>query len=463
VLWGSYALQGDSLRVTARIVDAATGGVLRTLEPVVVPRREPSVAAELVANRALAAVAVLEDVRQSAWLAEARHAPDYGAYRAFDEGMQRAVLFDHHAAIARFREASALDSTFVQPLLWAADPFTALGDFRAVDSVLRLADRKRSHLSQFDRLLLDHQRADLRNDRGAALVTAREMVAISPGPESQLLLGQEAMRSNRPREAAATFARIDPERGVLKGWSGYWGWPMWANLWAGDVPAALTAAREGRRRWPSSRQAVLHEIIVYGILGDTAAVARRLAEADALPPDPGLPTSRLYRAAANLLVGSGFPDRARPFIARGIPMIDPNDTTSEGDYNRQTLVEFLYLDGQYRRASPIVARMARAHPDDLTWTGFRGLIAAQLDDSVTALAIERQLAGDPQPGGFSSRAFWRARIHSALGHRTESLSLIRAGYASAGGDVDLSAARLYSDFVQWHADPEYQAIVRPKG
>jgi len=462
ILAGSYRVAGDSLIAEADIIEASSGRVLARVGRVASRTDDPALAAELLSDRALGALGLLNDTRASAVLSGSRRPPRYGAYRAFAEGMDLLMQSRSADAVARFAEARALDTTFVQPLVWMADAYQQSGDLVHSDSALRLADRQRNALSSIDRGLLDYMRADLRGDRDAALEAARTLGRLAPGSEVDFILAAEALRRQRPHEALASFDRFDPEHGALKGWPGFWGWPMQAWLMLNQPDSALRVAEEGRQKHPVSRQALLHVILVRAAMGDTAALGPLLVQVDALPPEDGLPTSRILRAAAAQLAGYGYSAAATGLSRRGIALIDPGDTSANGDFNRQTLVEFLYLEGRWHDAAPIVRRMAATHPDDPRWKGMTALIAARAGDSAAALAIDRQLADDPRPAGYSTRAFWRARIHAALGHRTEMLGLLGATLASNGGDLDMSSIRIAPDFAPYRGDPDFIKLLAPK-
>lgn len=462
ILTGSYRVAGDSLVAEADIIEASSGRVLARVGRVASRADDPAAAAEQLADRALGALGLLNDVRTSPIISGSRRPPHYAAYRAFAEGIDALMQNRGADAIPRLAEAHALDTSFVAPLLWMADAYQQIGDQVRADSVLRVADRQRDALSAIDRAMLDYLRADIRGDRSAALEAARALGRLAPGSEVDFILAAEALRRQLPHEALTSFARFDPERGALKGWAGYWGWPMQAWLMLNEPDSALHVAEEGRARHPTSRQALLHVILVRAATGDTAALGPLLAQADALPPEDGLPTSRIFRAAAAQLAGYGHPGAASELSRRGIAMLDANDKSEQGDYNRQTLAEFLYLEGRWKDAAPIVRRMADAHPDDVRWKGMSALIAARTGDSVTALSIDRQLADDPRPMEYSARAFWRARIHGAMGHRTEMLGLLAATIASNGGDLDPTTIRIAPDFAPYRADPDYRQLVAPR-
>ena len=87
-----------------------------------------------------------------------------------------------------------------------------------------------------------------------------------------------ALRLHRPNEALRALAQVDPEKGFLRGWDGFWGYPMQAHLMLGQLDQALTVAREGRRRYPDSRQAVHQEVTVLAAMGKEADVNRLLKQ-----------------------------------------------------------------------------------------------------------------------------------------------------------------------------------------
>jgi DNA-binding SARP family transcriptional activator/tetratricopeptide (TPR) repeat protein/TolB-like protein len=462
VVWGTYYLRGDSLAIQAAVSDARTGEILRSLDPVVVASRDPAAAVEGVRHAVLGALALLYNTRGSVYIQRATRPPTYPAYQAFMEGIDFLTLYKSEESIAKFAHAYRLDTTFVLALIWESDGYAQIGQFAAADSVLRLAALSRDRLGSFDRRFLDFKRTELAGDFAKALDAARDLARMAPGSEALFLQGSMALHLNRPGEALRALASVDPEKGFLKGWPGYWGYPLQAYYMIGELDSALAVAREGRRRYPTSRDNLLQEIMVLSAMGRTAEVDRLLDESDGLPEDPGLPLPRLMRGAATTLRGHGFVAESKKMATRAIERLDLNDSTPNGDYTRLTLVEALYLADRFDQARAIADRMLGRNPSDMTWQGYAGLLAARTGDRARAEAILRQLGADRRPYSYGRGTLWRARIEAASGNDQAALALLRSGLAQ-GLAVDQAFVNLIPDFDRLRALPEYQEMFRPKG
>ena len=462
VVWGTYYFRGDSLVLQANISDAGSGQILRALDPVAVVPRDPSRAVEQASQGVLGALALLYGAHGNDLLAGVRRPPLYPAYRTFMEAMDLLVQSRSAEAGARFAQAYLLDTTFTQALVWEADAYEQMARWPDADSVLRLAARSRNRLGPYEQVFLDYRRAELAGDFARALDQARELARIAPGSEATFLLGAMAIRLNRPNEALRALAQVDPEKGFLRGWDGFWGYPMQANLMLGNLERALDAAREGRRRYPTSRQAVHQEVTVLSAMGREAEVNRLLDVEDGLPETPGLPLQRTIRGAATMFRAFGFDSAARRMAERAISLLPNRDSTAAGDERRLLLVEALYLVDRYAEARPIVAAMARRAPNDLTWQGYTGLLAARLGDRAEADRIMRNMADDRRPYAFGRGALWRARIEAALGQDQQAISMLRTGLAQ-GLTFDQAYINMMPDFRGLEKYPEYRELFRPKG
>jgi hypothetical protein len=237
---------------------------------------------------------------------------------------------------------------------------------------------------------------------------------------------------------------------------------MQAYLMLGQLPAALEAAREGRRRYPDSRQAVHQEVTVLSAMGSETEVNRLLDVEDGLPESPGLTLARTIRGAATIFRGYGFDSSARRMAERAVAMTPDTDATQAGDENRLIRVEALYLLDRYAEARPIAVVMARRAPSDLNWKGYTGLLAARLGDRAEADRVMRELANDRRPFAFGRGALWRARIEAALGQDQQAIALLRTGLAQ-GLTFDQLYINMMPDFRSLERYAEYRELFRPKG
>ena len=118
----------------------------------------------------------------------------------------------------------------------------------AADSLAQVVNRARSRLAPLDRHLLDWVLNNTRGDTGAALEAIRNAVDVAPGSEVLLLLGMSAIGANRPAEALDALAKLDPEKGLARGFFLYWSYVTGALHMLGRFDEELEAARRGRRQ-----------------------------------------------------------------------------------------------------------------------------------------------------------------------------------------------------------------------
>src|SRR2546429_2143780 len=135
VVWGAYYRQGDSVRFQVQISAAKDGTVLRALDPVAGPLGQPLSAVEALRQRVMAALATLFDSRLNRWATTASQPPNFQAYQEFIAGLDRFVQFDMRGAIAHFERASAVDTAFPLPLIFAANAHMNVGEFAAAGAI----------------------------------------------------------------------------------------------------------------------------------------------------------------------------------------------------------------------------------------------------------------------------------------------------------------------------------------
>jgi serine/threonine-protein kinase len=169
VVSGAYYVEGDSVRLLARVVDAADDRVLRALEPVSAPASAPRPALAVLRERVLGAVAALLDIGPDAWAVPTGLPPSLAAYRHAAAGNEHFGRYELREAAREYEAAYRLDSSYVQPLLTAGITQHLLGARATADSLFRMAARSRDHLAPADRYLLDALWAEVRGDLAGAL------------------------------------------------------------------------------------------------------------------------------------------------------------------------------------------------------------------------------------------------------------------------------------------------------
>lgn len=461
VVWGSYYRVGDTLLFQARVSDARDGRVLLAIDPITGSVSNPSPAVQQLRQRALGALGILFNVRHSDWLQGTNRPPTYAAYQAYMAGLDLEDKYQYAQAIEHYARAYALDSTFVQPLIFAADAYKqGTGDYARADSLLRIVSRSQDHLSPFDRQFLANQQAELAGDWAGALHAAREMERLEPGSEAAVLVAEEALSLNHPREAADAFARVNPDQGWIRGWAGYWAYPTFAHHLLGDDRGALEIAREGRHRYPESQGALLAEVIPLAALGREKDIDDCIDESLRLPADATDNPSKLLRVALVELRGHGHEEAARRITDRAARWLatQPKPTTTDDKLLR---IKLLYAMEHWDEAWTLVNPLPADVTNDATWLGYRGAVAAHRGDSLEARRVARELALHPYPYSYGQPTLWRARIAAVLGERDQAVALVREAFAQ-GLAVDLYLHALI-DFASLRGYQPFDELMRPRG
>ena len=478
VVWGAYYRQGDSVRFQVQISAAKDGTVLRALDPVAGPLAQPLDAVEALRQRVMAALATLFDSRLNRWATTASQPPNFQAYQEFIAGLDRFVQFDMRGAIAHFERASAVDTAFRLPLIFAANAHMNVGEFAAADAIGHALERHAGQLAPLDRSYLAWVLATCRGDGGEALRASRAMASLAPASEALYLVAEDAMALNRPREAVDALVALGPDRGFTRGWWVYWYDLTTALHLLGDHRAELKQALEGARRFPDNPQVLITQVRALAALGRADEVTRRLAASVNLPSVQGWTPADGMLLAAVELRAHGHAAAADTALAQARDWLaarPPAEAAAEAHRFRVALVSYLsgrLADAQRefeRLAAP--ARLGRSDSlavaavtgdgwDQLDYLGYLGATAARQGNREPALRVDRTLAGLKRPYLFGRHTVWRARIRALLGERDVAVDLLRE--AIARGYPHVHALHIDLAFESLRDYPPFQELMKPK-
>lgn len=218
VVHGAIARQGQQLVITTRITAYPSQQVVFSLQPILTPDNDPLGQANELRDRIAGALAVAVDRRVSSITIPSSRTPTYAAYQQFVLGLQR-FSHDEMGSIPFFERASAVDTTFALPLVWASFAYGNSGRFAQRDSVIRLLSRRPPPPGTLEALQLQDA---LAKDPEEKLQIRLRGAQRSPGSTWSQLAGVALHDRNRMREAARFFEQVDVERSWARGWLPYW-------------------------------------------------------------------------------------------------------------------------------------------------------------------------------------------------------------------------------------------------
>ena len=461
VLWGSYYLEGDSLHFETQLVDAASGRLILSLDPVVGPVGDRTHLVETVRQRVMAGFGAVFGGGFEPWEATSIP-PTYEAYQELLAGSEAAWQFDPDAAARHFRRAAALDPTHPGAKTALAMALEQSGDCTGTDSIAQLLETIHDRLLPVDRGNLDFATASCRGDLNAALEAGRGVMEAAPRSIGFTILASiMALELFRPREALAILHRLDSRRSDLRGnpRGMYWSFMASAYHDLGDYHREVETHREGGGDHSGEASAL-------AALGQVKE-ARRLM--DTLLLDDAVSGAE---CAALELRAHGHPQDAQPVLEQVAAWYRarPNEDAAAADHDPclWLLLSAPYNAGQWDEARAGYERLAAEDTASVKARAGLGALAVRLGDQDAVTRLDQWLAahGSDSRGRatyvFRGRATYaRARMAALLGKRERAVALLRQAF-----DEGLHGRRslhIDPDFESLRDYPPYQELIRPKG
>ncbi|MDX1393066.1 MAG: BTAD domain-containing putative transcriptional regulator [Gemmatimonadota bacterium] len=426
VVAGSLQRDRSDVVLTAYVLEVESGAVLRSLEPIVMPRSSPLAAIEELRRRIAGALATVVDPRMADWADVASQPPSFESYRIYAEGLEMLEDERYLDAGHRFLEAAARDSTFTSALIWAMEAFSLTGRGPR-DSLARVLTPRRDELAPWDRAMLDHHLARIRGDLRGEYDALHHLVDLSPTGQWQALLAQQALWLNRPAEALRILAHVDPAtvRGIPERL--YWGIGLEALHMRGQYEQELERVRRWRENG-TGRSGVADnaELRALAGTGRPAAVVRWVEEwirTRSWSPRTGY---RLRRVALELRA-HGHPEAAAAVLDRVFELYEAApDSVRQGPEDRREIGRSLRTAGRSAESREVFERLLAGGHEPHIARGDLAIAAARLGDRALAEEVDRfyaeLAASNPGDNGWATQ--WRARIAATLGDRDRAVRLI---------------------------------------
>ncbi len=247
IIHGSLDASGDSLSMQLQVSDGAGGTLRLALDPILGSREHADALVGEARSRIMSAMAAGADPAAPSL---GSRPPRYDSYRRFDEGLRLYAASRYSEALPEFQGAVALDSTFVQAILYEALDASNLGDFAREDSLLQRVAGHREDLTPYETAWVDYRRALVAGDPGEALRSIRRAAAEAPYSKASYNHAVVAMEQGRYQEALQALKVLDADRGPMRGVVAYLPTLAAVEHLRGDHRAELRAAREARTRYP---------------------------------------------------------------------------------------------------------------------------------------------------------------------------------------------------------------------
>ena len=469
VVTGDFTRVGNTLQFHVSITDARHPGKSWSLAPITAPAEASEQVIDHARSRVIGAIAVLQHPVHATLFPLATQPPTYEAYQEFLEGMTLQSQERIIDALAKYRVAAAIDSSFTWSLVHAA--MTSLYWYRAdirahTDSLLTSLRLVHERLTPLQSHLVSHMQAVRAEDWVESYRAMRAAAEIAPHQYLYAFAGK-ANQVNRPREAADALMRLASDSVYQRSIQGYWRMLTSSLHQLGQHNAELANARRARDLDRHSVSALVQELKALSALGRISEVRSGLDTLFSLPRDGWLTPGYAAAWVATDLRAHGHRSDAATAMQRAINWYKARPAIERaGQEWREWFAEVLYFAEDWAAADTAYRSLMAdfptsvGYPDNATYLGRIGAIAVRRGDLATAKAMSDKLVAtdrfQPLPGQ-ESRVF-RARIAALIGDRAEAMRLLWAAYGPSGtmelhDDIDFGGMRDYAPF---------QEFVRPK-
>jgi serine/threonine protein kinase/tetratricopeptide (TPR) repeat protein len=447
VVSGSYDREGDSVRFQGKIVDCRVRGpdlsaaaTVQILSVGMTPLSEPMRGVEALRQRVLGALASALDERLIREAALERRPPTFEAYKEFVAGMEYFFARnDYQSAIPYLSRAGKLDTTFIRPRLYEAIAYINLAAasdaaWAPADSVAATIERIRERLSPWERDTQDFIEATIRGDLAGAYRASRQAAVLSSGSESDLTYAGFARRIGRVHESLAVLQRLDPERGMLRGWGSYWGGLTASYHQLARYGDELAVARRGRALYPENITMRVYEVRALAALGREDEVYAQVPGILTQAPRGTITPGYILRLAGEEFLTHGHPTAAHGMLEQAVAW-DAERARQGGDSVkfRMSLGQSLYAAGRNSEAVAVFSVLSRGDTGSISYRGYLGVLAARLGDQRTAASVDSGLAASRRPYLRGTQFLWEARIAATLGQREKGAALLRTALAQGVG------------------------------
>jgi tetratricopeptide (TPR) repeat protein len=460
IVSGTYYGLGENLHFRAEVNDATHRKLLHALDAVTGTRDDPMTAIEALRQQVMGAL--VTHIKPTALGGLLSKPPSFEAYQEYIAGMDFFSV-DYARAIRHFGRSAELDPTFVAPIMYMVGAFSNQGNYDEAESLVQRLNENRGGLTAFERNYVDYWIAYLRGDNAEALRTLRQMEKLAPGDYViNFLIGNVALRSNRPQETVDTYAKMNPTFWYSHV-TGSWRFIILADAhhMLGDYEKELETIRLGDEYFPNLPSLRAQEARALSALGRTQEVESVIDDSLTLPSGGGTPGDILLEAAEELRA-HGHQEDAKEMVSRAVDWYRSRPAEEAAtERNRFGLARAAYLAEQWEEAQRLFRQLASEKPDDIDYKGYLGALAVRRGDPETPLRIAAELEGIDRPYVFGAHMYWRSCIAALLGDRELAVRLLRDAFAqgfrydvSLHRDVNLEPLRDY---------PPFQELLRPKG
>jgi len=465
---GSLLRDGETVQLSADLIDPASGRILRSVGPVSGPARDPSRAAGELRERVLGTIALMLDSAMSdAIPAVAVQTPTYAAFRQFAAGEMKASQGDFQQALPDYLAAYKLDSTFTFAAVRAARGYYNSRQCDLADSLANALIGLGDRLSQYEHATLGRNLARCRRDWVASYEYAKRMRDIAPqSADAQMIAAVSALYLFRAREGLDVLLKrrhVDAAQDISIATAYHM-----LGLYAEGRKFAL----EMDKKFSGNAATNYAKAAAFASAGDTIALNELIEELRALPAGARIEVETTLDIAAAEAKRHNLPIHARRIRAVELEILNAVPAAQRTAEYWRSRGEVEYVLGRYSDASASVdsstvmgmkvPKSPSSTRPTIHLTGLRGRIAARTGKTSEAEAALTFLAEQS-----SSKLAYEAKLAAAqilvgLGRKDEAVRMMREAMAAGLSPVDGYLDAIV-DMVDLTGYPPYEELFKPRG
>ncbi len=454
VITGSYFIQASEIFFEVEIINAQNLELISSIRDIKGNADVPMEIMNLMQQRVMAVLASHLDPQFGSWAELSSQPTSFEAYRLYNRAMH--TFFENQLdALQLHYQAHALDTSWLTPLIWVMPVLSNYGRSTELDSLVGVLQARSESLTPAEILHVEYYNAYLKGNRERQFDVAVEQALV--GSEANYSAALCARRTNRPQLAVEYLEQMDPERGWLREWGGYWSVYTTCLHMLGEHRKELKIARWDQKIHPDWDRSVRREAFALAALGKVKQVNKLLVRGFPFPGELGARHNLALEYRAH-----GYSEASEEILNSIIEWYRslPDDERLTRT-NRAGLARTLYAAEQWDESYSIYSELNKEVPDVYNrWLGCLAVRRNDHDEAHYRMDLLEEIFGSDKYD-FGSLQYYHACIYALLGEKQRAVNLLKEAYGKGvefglwlHRDVDLESLRGF---------PAFEEFIRPKG
>jgi predicted Zn-dependent protease len=267
------------------------------------------------------------------------------------------------------------------------------------------------------------------------------------------------MEAGRLEEALTSLERLQPDRGVMRGFVPYLATVATLHHLLSRHDEEAKALARMRALYPQEAWVTVLEAGRLAAVAQPKDAAERVKQLERTT-DARWSAIAAARYVADELRVHGHPDVARTVLAQSLTWWDSQPSRVTGSFTVEVArIEVLRRLGRFSDANAALERLLLQQPNNITLRTLGGVLAVSRRDTAGTNAANVWLANRVDRYLFGLPDLGRARIAAVAGDRAQAMALLQTA-RSAGRPLGIGLHQ-EPDFASLRGSPAFEALVSP--